>query len=193
MIETGLIIPPTVNHSSNGALEIWKWLPGPTSQRTISVARYNLPIYLAYKGHGIGIFAGIATIEPDAKGIVPSCHIRSKSQNKGWENSLKLALHYRELMEQGKTKAEISRVAGVSRARVTQVTSLLGLLPEIQKYLCTSGHSLDMELLTERRLRDIATIQNSEDQLATFRKLILWLQFGIAEAAQENPQCGLCL
>ena len=88
-------------------------LPGPISQRTISVARYNLPIYLAYKGHGIGIFASIASIEPDAKGIVPSCHIRSKNQNKGWENSLKLASHYRELMEQGKTKTEISRVAGV--------------------------------------------------------------------------------
>ena len=76
-------------------------------------------------------------------------------------------------MEQGKTKAEIARIAGVSRARVTQVMSLLNLHLEIQEYMNNAKHDLDAKLLTERRLRDIAAIQNSEDQLTAFRKLIL--------------------
>ena len=62
---------------------------------------------------------------------------------------------------------------GVSRARVTQVMNLLDLHPDIQKYLNNAKHNLGAKLLTERRLRDIAIIQNSEEQLAAFRKLIL--------------------
>ncbi len=53
------------------------------------------------------------------------------------------------------------------------VMDLLKLHPEIQDYLNNTKHDLDAKLLTERRLRDIAAIQNSEDQLAAFRKLIL--------------------
>ena len=51
--------------------------------------------------------------------------------------------------------------------------SLLNLHSEIQEYLNNAEHSLDMQLPTERRLRDITIIQDSEDQLAAFRKLIL--------------------
>jgi len=76
-------------------------------------------------------------------------------------------------MEQGQTKAEIARMVGVTRARVTQVTNLLNLSPDIQEYLNNAKHKLDTKLMTERRLRKIAVIQNNEDQLAAFRKLIL--------------------
>ena len=75
-------------------------------------------------------------------------------------------------MENGKTKADIARKVGTSRARVTQVMSLLKLHPDIQKYLNSTEHDLNAELLTERILRDIAAIQNSEDQLAAFRRMI---------------------
>jgi hypothetical protein len=44
---------------------------------------------------------------------------------------------------------------------------------DIQDYLNDAEYDLDTKLLTERRLRDIAVIQSSEDQLAAFRKLIL--------------------
>ena len=109
------------------------------------------------------------------KAIEPNCK---------WQNPLKLALRYQALLEGGKTKADIARIIGSSRARVTQVMSLLKLHPDIQVYLNNTKHDLDTELLTERRLRDIAAIQNSEDQLTAFRKLILRFQFGIAKAAE---------
>lgn len=172
MIERGLIIPPTVNHSSNDALEMSRWLPGPTSQRTISVARYKLPIYLTYNGRGIGIIVGIAPIEPDETGVVPSSNFRTKNRHNRWENLLKLAFHYRELMEQGKTKAEIARTPDVSRARVTQVMNLLNLHPDIQEYLNNAKYKPDTKLITERGLCQIATIQDSNEQLRAFGKLI---------------------
>jgi len=112
------------------------------------------------------------------KAIEPNCK---------WQNPLKLALRYQALLEGGKTKADIARIMGSSRARVTQVMSLLKLHPDIQVYLNNTKHDLNTELLTERRLRDIAAIQNSEDQLTAFRKLrklILRFQFGIAKAAE---------
>jgi hypothetical protein len=62
---------------------------------------------------------------------------------------------------------------GISRARVTQIMSLLNLHPDIQEYLNNTKHDLNAGLLTERRLRGIAIIQNSEDQFAAFRKLVL--------------------
>lgn len=83
-----------------------------------------------------------------------------------------MAVHYRELVKQGRTKAEIARIAGISKARVTQVMNLLKLHPDIQKYLDDTKYDPDTKLPTERRLRDVAAIQNSEDQLTAFHKLI---------------------
>ena len=78
----------------------------------------------------------------------------------------------KELLEQGKTKARIARMSGISRARVTQVMNLLNLQPEIQKYMNRMGHNLDAKLITERRLREISLIQDSNEQLRAFRNLL---------------------
>ena len=149
------------------------WLPGSKSQRTISVARYRLPIYLTYNGRGIGIIAGIAPIEPDETGVVSSDRLKAIERSHKWQNPLRLASKYQTLLDNGKTKADIARTMGISRARVTQVMSLLKLHPEIQDYLNNTKHSLDAKPLTERKLRDIAAIQSNEDQLTVFHKLIL--------------------
>jgi hypothetical protein len=137
------------------------------------VARYRLPIYLAYNSRGIGIITGIAPIEPDETGIVSSDGLKAMERSYKWQTPLRLALKYQILLENGRTKADIARIMGSSRARVSQVMGLLKLHPEIQEYLNNSEYNLDTKLLTERRLRNIAAIQNSEDQLAAFRKLIL--------------------
>ena len=148
------------------------WLPRPTSQRITSIARYSFPVYLAYDGRSIGIIMGIAPIEPDETGVISSGNLEVRNQRDKWENPLKLALCYKELMRQGKTKAEIARLKGISRARVTQIVGLLNLYPDIQDYLNNAKYKQDSKLLTERALRNIAVIQNSKEQLAAFRKLI---------------------
>ena len=153
------------------------WLPGPTSQRTISTGKHKFPIYLAYDGRGIGIVAGIAPIEPDDTGIVPSDGLKAMERSHKWQNPLRLALRYQTLLENGKTKADIARTMGSSRARVTQVTSLLNLHPEIQECLNETEHDVNVNLLTERRLRKIAVIQDSDEQLRAFQKLIFQVPF----------------
>lgn len=76
-------------------------------------------------------------------------------------------------MEQGKTRADVARIAGVSRARITQVMSLLKLHPEIQDYLNNAEHNLNTKLLTERGLRKIVRIQDKDEQLRIFKQLIV--------------------
>jgi len=148
-------------------------LPDPTSQRTIPIARYRFHVYLAYNGHGIGIIVGIAPMEPDETGIVSADGLKAMERSHKWQNPLTLALMYEALVENGKTKADIARMMGINRARVTQVMSLLKLHPKIKDYLNSAENDLDTKLLTKRSLRDIAAIQNNEDQLTAFRKLIL--------------------
>jgi hypothetical protein len=151
-----------------------EWLPVPTSQRTISVsvARHRVPIYMAYHGRSIGMIFGIASIEPDETGIVPSDGLKAMERNHKWQNPLKLASKYQAFLKSGKTKADIARMVGSSRARVTQIMSLLSLHPDIQEYLNNAKHDLGMKLLTERKLREIAIIQDSNEQLRAFGKLI---------------------
>jgi len=54
---------------------------------------------------------------------------------------LALAHHWRGLIESGvvKNQAELARLVGVSRARVTQVMGLLTLAPDVQEALLGNG------------------------------------------------------
>ncbi len=47
------------------------------------------------------------------------------------------AVEYQKMLSMGvaKNKAEIARIEGVSRARVTQILNLINLAPEIRNYL----------------------------------------------------------
>jgi hypothetical protein len=76
--------------------------------------------------------------------------------------------------QQGKVKsrAELAKKEGVSRARITQILNLLNLAPEIQSYLLTFADRKTLQILTERRLRTIAKITNQKQQMKKFRKLI---------------------
>ena len=71
-----------------------------------------------------------------------------------------------------KNKAEIARIEGVSRARVTQILNLINLAPEIRNYLNYMADQNDHKTLTERRLRKIAKIDNHQLQIENFQKLL---------------------
>lgn len=93
-------------------------------------------------------------------------------RSRKWQDPLGLALRYQALLENGMTKVDIARMMGSSRARVTQVMSLLNLHPDIQEYLNNAKCKPDTKLITERGLRRIATIQDSNEQLRAFGMLI---------------------
>jgi hypothetical protein len=69
---------------------------------------------------------------------------------------LALAHHLEDLLQKGvfKDYADIARVAGLSRARITQIMNLLYLAPEIQEKLLTSPESV--RELCEKSLRRVA-------------------------------------
>ena len=94
-------------------------------------------------------------------------------QSHKWQNPLKLVLRCQTSLEGGKTKTDIARMVGSSRARVTQIMGLLNLHPAIQDYLSSTKHDLDVKPLTERRLLSVVAIKNSEEQLTAFCELIM--------------------
>jgi hypothetical protein len=84
------------------------------------------------------------------------------------------ALEYQKMLSMGvaKNKAEIARIEGVSRARVTQILNLINLAPEIRNYLNFTADQNDLKILTERRLRKIAKIKNRQLQIEKFQELM---------------------
>jgi len=84
------------------------------------------------------------------------------------------AVEYQKMLSMGvaKNKAEIARIEGVSRARVTQILNLINLAPEIRNYLNQIADQNDLKILTERRLRKIAKINNHKLQIEKFQELL---------------------
>jgi len=84
------------------------------------------------------------------------------------------AVEYQKMLSMGvaKNKAEIVRIEGVSRARVTQILNLINLAPKIKNYLISSADQNDLKNLTERRLRKIAKIKNHKLQIEIFQDLL---------------------
>jgi len=69
-----------------------------------------------------------------------------------------LAIHFDRLVRQGAVRdyAELARLGGVSRARISQIMDLLNLKPAIQEQLLFLPRIHDgRETLTERRLRQV--------------------------------------
>ena len=84
------------------------------------------------------------------------------------------AVEYQKMLSVGiaKNKAEIARIEGVSRARVTQIFNLMNLAPEIINYLKYTAVQNDLKNLTERRLRKIANINSHKLQIEKFQELL---------------------
>jgi len=84
------------------------------------------------------------------------------------------ALEYQKMLSMGvaKNKAEIARIEGVSRARLTQILNLMNLAPEIRNHLNFAAGQNDLKTLTERRLRKIAKIKNHKLQIEIFQELL---------------------
>ena len=86
---------------------------------------------------------------------------------------LKMAMEWQRQLDAGEaaTQAEIARREGITRARVTQIMAMLRLAPEIQEYVLALPEMVGRPAISERALRPIAQIEDSEQQLAEFRRL----------------------
>ncbi len=79
---------------------------------------------------------------------------------------------FQELLDDGdvETRAELARLEGVSRPRVTQIMKLLRLAPEIQEAILALPPGTPERLVTERKLRAIIALDPT-DQIAAFEAL----------------------
>lgn len=70
------------------------------------------------------------------------------------------------------TQAEIARREGITRARVTQVLAMLRLTPDIQERILSLPDVLGRPAITERALRQIASLEDATAQKARFQGLV---------------------
>lgn len=69
-----------------------------------------------------------------------------------------MAIRFERLVREGHVRdyAELARLGGVTRARISQIVSLLDLAPDIQEQVLHLPRSMGRDATTERELRRIA-------------------------------------
>ena len=84
----------------------------------------------------------------------------------GGKAQLERALEYQALLDRREvpTRAALARREGLTRARITQVMTLLRLAPKIQEQVL----ALPAQTFTERELRRIATLDEPGKQRRAF-------------------------
>lgn len=97
--------------------------------------------------------------------------LRSPYQAQGVQ-LLKKALKWKNDLDKGhiKSRSEIAHQEGITRARVTQIMSMLRLTSEIQKNLLSSSNEGKVRYIAERSLRSITGLE-SQKQLEAFRAM----------------------
>jgi hypothetical protein len=86
-----------------------------------------------------------------------------------------LAIRLEHLLATGQVKdqAEIARVAGITRARVTQIINLANLAPDIQQAILDLEPTTDhVPRFREREVRTIAILPNWEKQRVEWKRLM---------------------
>ena len=82
---------------------------------------------------------------------------KSPAPKKTYRNPIYLAKEYKKMIVLGEAKnqAELARIKGISRARVTQILNLLKLDKSIIDNLEQIGDPMDKKVISERELRKI--------------------------------------
>jgi len=86
-----------------------------------------------------------------------------------------LAIHFQKLLEDGVVQdyADIARLAGVTRARVTQIMNLTLLAPEIQEEILMLPNIQNGKVpIVERNIRNVAKNIIWKEQESLWRKIL---------------------
>ena len=96
-------------------------------------------------------------------------------ERRAYLSPLAEARRYQALLENDpyvKTRTDVARELGVSKARVTQVLGLLKLAPEVQNALLALRDQKPLRFFSERRLRPLTRISHPKKQVRAFRRMI---------------------
>ncbi len=106
----------------------------------------------------------------------PQKAIKTKSITRIYRNPIYIAKEYKEIINLGKVKnqSELARKLGISRARVTQILSLLKFDSSIIQELEKLGDPLKLRIITERMLRPYVNKfpQEQKELLFTLKALL---------------------
>ena len=74
-----------------------------------------------------------------------------------YRNPIHLSKEYKKMIDSGEVKnqAELARIKGISRARVTQILNLLKLNKDVMRQIEQIGDPMDKKVISERELRKI--------------------------------------
>ena len=92
-----------------------------------------------------------------------------------YTSPLQEARRYARILENDpslKTRADLAREMGVSRARVTQIMNLLRLDSEVQERVLGLEDQRAVRFFSERRLRPLIQIEDPKRQVREFEKML---------------------
>ena len=91
---------------------------------------------------------------------------KSLTPKKTYRNPIYLAREYENIIDSGEAKnqAELARIKGISRSRVTQILSLLKLDSLVIQELVKLGDPLKSRIITERMLRPYVNKSSKEQK-----------------------------
>ena len=101
-----------------------------------------------------------------------------------------LAIRFDGLIKEGEIEdqADLARLGNVSRARVTQIMSLLQLAPEIQEAILFMPRTVKgRDPIRERKVRTITTELDWRKQRRLWKELTFDQQTELAESEPTNP------
>jgi hypothetical protein len=97
----------------------------------------------------------------------------TEKHRKTRDAAIMAALDLAESMGVEPNQAEIARVAGITRARITQILNLTNLAPDIQQSILDLEPSTDyVPRFREREVRTIAIMPNWEKQRVAWKRLV---------------------
>lgn len=101
--------------------------------------------------------------------------VGSKERVQRVSRLMALAIHFDGLIRRGIVRdyADIARLGGTTRARVSQIMNLLNLAPEIQeRLLFLPGTRRGRDPLNERKLREMVAMPFWHDQSSEWARLV---------------------
>ena len=123
---------------------------------------------------------GAATRQVAANHVARACRPRGakppvESKTPRVTELLRKASEWRRQTETGevRTRADIARREGITRARVTQVMGMLRLAPGIQEEILSMPNNAHRKPVTERWFRRIAVISDHSSQLQEFHNFLM--------------------
>ncbi|MBU0597088.1 hypothetical protein KKA94_02915 [Patescibacteria group bacterium] len=129
---------------------------------------------MMFVGTRLSLIPGIPPVNLPENHRITKSYLKQNTPTEKKRSPLLEALKYADVLQEPsvETFSQVGMRFNVSRARVSQMLSLLNLNESIKEYICSIDDAQKHNFFTERKLRNIAIIKDKKEQNSRFRKLI---------------------